>query len=539
MDKDDVQNVSKVMGEKHLGLENTRLTTSTNESGDMIFNILQASIDTDDSPVHIGKLPSEKGNDVFVVRGDHSQELKRVNEALTEAIKYCANKQQERMLEKLKQFFTSGNLETYWDSQRQWVKDISPRVEVLFGFLEAYRDPLGARAEYEGVICVLDAEGSRALRALCENSAEYISTLPWVQGLEDRKGNGPFESALFEAPEFTSVHALTYASTMVYLGINLPNFEEIRETVGFKNVFIANRHQALDHEELKREINAPFIESTERKGYLLRFVDMQNLNIAIHELLGHGTGKLLTESSNNGEGPNFDLENPPLSPLTGEPITTWYKKGEAYNVKFGDIATSMEECRAECVGAFLISNKHLAALFGYSEQSKVKLDDLVYDLYLHRGVLGLQALRQFSPENNKWGDPHARGDYAIFRALLGADGFMKLIIDDEHKKVKVHIDRSQLESHGRKAIGDLLLKIHVYRCTADVEAATGFYTELTSVDKEMLRIRDIVEHNKGRKEVFIQANLVQEGGKVKVVEYEKSAEGLIRSWVERRDLIGI
>jgi len=304
-------------------------------------------------------------------------------------------------------------------------------------------------------------------------------------------------------------------------------------------VFIANRHQALDHGELKREINAPLVQSSEREGYLLRFQDMQNLNIAIHELLGHGAGKLLTECTTDGKGPNFDLANPPLSPLTGKPITSWYKKGETYNVKFGDIATSMEECRAECVGAFLISNKRLAALFGYHEKSDVKADDLVYDLYLHRGVLGLQALRQFSPENNKWGDPHARGDYAVFRALLDADGFMNLSVDDDNKKVQVQIDRARIASHGRKAIGDLLQKIHIYRCTADVEAATKLYEELTSVDEKMIKIRDIVGHIKGRKEVFIQANLVLDGGKIMVKEYGKNAEGLIQSWAERRDLIGI
>ena len=40
-------------------------------------------------------------------------------------------------------------------------------------------------------------------------------------------------------------------------------------------------------------------------------------------LLGHGTGKLLQETA-PGEY-NFDVSNPPISPVTGKPISSWYK----------------------------------------------------------------------------------------------------------------------------------------------------------------------------------------------------------------------
>lgn len=191
--------------------------------------------------------------------------------------------------------------------------------------------------------------------------------------------------------------------------------------MGFKNVFIANRHQALDRSELLAEENAPFVQDRDRESYLLLYQDMENLNIAIHELLGHGTGKLLTEGSGDKE-PNFDVTMPPTSPLTNQAIETWYKKGETYNSVFGDFATSLEECRAEAVGAFLVFEKELAALFGYTEESEVKLHDcespialpchwvqsvnvptnftiVIYNLYLHRGVLGLQALLAYDPES--------------------------------------------------------------------------------------------------------------------------------------------
>ncbi len=50
--------------------------------------------------------------------------------------------------------------------------------------------------------------------------------------------------------------------------------------------------------------------------HLVRFV-----TTAVHELTGHGTGKLLSETT-SGQW-NFDVENPP--PLTKKLVDTWYK----------------------------------------------------------------------------------------------------------------------------------------------------------------------------------------------------------------------
>ena len=95
--------------------------------------------------------------------------------------------------------------------------------------------------------------------------------------------------------------------------------------------------------------------------------------VVFHELLGHGTGKLLTEDKLTGF--NFDIDNPPVSPLTGEPINSWYRPGETWTGVFGDIATSVDECRAECVGAFLMSDMELLDMFGYNDESTITCGD--------------------------------------------------------------------------------------------------------------------------------------------------------------------
>jgi dipeptidyl-peptidase-3 len=72
---------------------------------------------------------------------------------------------------------------------------------------------------------------------------------------------------------------------------------------------------------------------------------------------------------------NFDIENPPLSPLTGKPITCWYRPGQTWTGQFADLATTVDECKAELVGAYLMDDPELLELFGFGETSEVRGED--------------------------------------------------------------------------------------------------------------------------------------------------------------------
>lgn len=142
-----------------------------------------------------------------------------------------------------------------------------------------------------------------------------------------------------------------------------------------------------------------------------------HLWVVFHELFGHGTGKLLAE---DGDGSfNFDAQNPPINLLTGKPIDSWYRPGQTWTGLFGDIATSVDECRAECVGAYLMSEMELLALFGFSETTEIKGSDCAlspppqihmlgfphvilveYNMYMQLGVAGLRALENYILEDH-------------------------------------------------------------------------------------------------------------------------------------------
>jgi len=110
------------------------------------------------------------------------------------------------------------------------------------------------------------------------------------------------------------------------------------------------------------------VESFRTCTHIVRFI-----TTAVHELVGHGAGKLLSESA-PGQF-NFDSSNPPLNPLTNEPIRSWYRPGQTWTSVFQDIAPSVEECRATLISEYLMDSKELLSIFGYDENSSVTADD--------------------------------------------------------------------------------------------------------------------------------------------------------------------
>jgi hypothetical protein len=145
--------------------------------------------------------------------------------------------------------------------------------------------------------------------------------------------------------------------------------------VGFKSVMITNTF-SLAPSEISLQDSC--LDSSEIESYLKHKPHAYYLWVVFHELFGHGTGKMLVQTG--PESFNFNNSNPPLNPLTGQPISSWYHVGETWTGLFGDIATSVDECRAECVGAYLMSDKDLLGIFGFLDSSDITSDDCTHCL---------------------------------------------------------------------------------------------------------------------------------------------------------------
>ncbi len=211
MAEEEITYVSMVMEQHSILPENTRIRKVEIETGSTVFEILQASVESDgrcqELPVEESSFPAKsKPTVIRLVKGDHSTELSQICSSLSSALKYAASPRQETFISQYIQSFSTGDLEAYRDSQRTWVTDLTPRIENIFGFVEPYRDPSGVRAEFEGLVAISNEEETKALTRLVEESDRFIRKLPWAKGAVENNKKGPFEKALFEPPDFTSIH---------------------------------------------------------------------------------------------------------------------------------------------------------------------------------------------------------------------------------------------------------------------------------------------------------------------------------------------
>lgn len=391
-------------------------------------------------------------------------------------------------------------------------------------FIETYRDPQGIRGEWEGFAAMVNKERTRAFTGLVESAPQQIPKLPWSKDFEKDK---------FLSPDFTSLEVLCFAGSGIPAGINIPNYDDVRQTEGFKNVSLGNVLSAQPPKE-----PTPFLRPEDQEVND-RYRDQAfEVQVGIHELLGHGCGKLLQETEPGKF--NFDVQSPPHNPITGKPVSTWYKPGETWGSVFGGMGPSYEECRAESVAMSLCPDYSILKIFGFGdghEDPTGEAGDVLYACYLSMARAGITALQFWDPHSRRWGQAHMQARFAILQVFLEApDSFCRLHhTRPDLSDLVIHLDRAKIPTHGKPAVDAFLLKLQVHKATADVAAARALYDKYTSVDEWWAtRVRPQVLAQAKPRKVFVQANtFLGEDGKVELREYDATPEGMIRSFAER------
>ncbi|KAI0065345.1 aflatoxin-detoxifizyme [Artomyces pyxidatus] len=494
------------------------LVTRVEKKGPKDFVLLVASVETQSTLTHDIELQGTSVK-LTVQYGDFSDPLKKVNVALAEAKKYAANENESLMIDGYIQSFKTGSVEDHKTASKYWVKDVGPVVESYIGFIETYVDPYGARAEWEGFTAIVNKELSAKYDTLVNNAPQLIEGLPWGKD---------FEVDVFRKPDFTALEVLTFATGGIPAGINVRNYYEIRESDGFKNVSLAN---ILAAKTPNQEV--PFVHPDDLELYNAWDTQAFEVQVANHELLGHGSGKLFKEDADGKK--NFDPEKV-INPLTGKPITSWYKPGQTSGSVLGEVSSSMEECRAETVALFLASNTSILEVFGYTTQKDI--DDLVYITFLLMARAGLRALEFYDPQAKKHGQAHMQARLGITQHLIkNGIAYLEEIRDTAGnlENVYIRVDREKVLKQGKDVVATLLVDLQVRKSTADGAGARQFYTDLTTPlpgwDGE---IRDIVLKKKQPRRLFVQPNTILENGEVVLKEYPLTAVGVIESFIDRK-----
>ena len=234
--KDEIDAVGTYLSAKEVLPENTRLRKLPNGN----FELLIASgidnpplndIDSAGGAIEFQLDGSLQGRRLRLVYGDHREEMAKIALHMKQASLAAADDRQKKMMEAYTKSFGTGSLKAFKECQKLWVKDLGPMVESNIGFIESYRDPAGVRAEWEGFVAMVNQERTKAFGKLVAGAPGMVPKLPWGKD---------FEKDEFVAPDFTSLEVLSFASTGIPAGINIPNYDDIRQEVGFKNVSLGN-----------------------------------------------------------------------------------------------------------------------------------------------------------------------------------------------------------------------------------------------------------------------------------------------------------
>ena len=207
---------------------------------------------------------------------------------LEKAAGVAENHQQKKVIEKLVEYYRTGDLREFDEYNVLWVGDTASRVDFVNGFIEVYNDPMGRKATWEALVNIKDMAATRR--------AETISAA--AQWFED---NSPIDPR-FKKKEVKGVSAKVITAAMlggaVYpstpIGINLPNATWIRKAHGSKSVTLENITYANTQASLASGFGPEFCFSAEELDRSRTYGPQAgNLHTDLHEVLGHASGQLM------------------------------------------------------------------------------------------------------------------------------------------------------------------------------------------------------------------------------------------------------
>ena len=224
----------------------------------------------------------------YKIGGLYSPAIERIVANLTKALPYAESPAQKASIEKLIEYYTTGDLKAFDEYSILWVEDTAPVVDFVNGFIESYGDPLGMTGSWESIVNYKNLEASRRTETISREA----------QWFEDRSPVDP----RFRKPQVKGVTAKVinaailagdaYPSTPI--GINLPNANWIRAAHGSKSVTIENITQAYDDASHGNGFNEEFVIDEPTRKLMDKYLFItDNLHTDLHECLGHGSGRLL------------------------------------------------------------------------------------------------------------------------------------------------------------------------------------------------------------------------------------------------------
>lgn len=249
---------------------------------------------TDATPVSWGlnaRLVKENGKVVeqtYKVGGLYSESITKIVELLGKAAQYAENDAQRGVINKLIEYYTTGNLKAFDDYSIAWVEDPVSKVDFINGFIESYGDPLGMTGAFESIVNFKNEEASHRTEVISGNAEWFENNSPVDPRFRKDKVKGVSAKVITAA----ILAGDSYPATPI--GINLPNANWIRAAHGSKSVTLENITQAYDEASHGNGFNEEFVIDKETSDLMDKYLFItDNLHTDLHECLGHASGRLL------------------------------------------------------------------------------------------------------------------------------------------------------------------------------------------------------------------------------------------------------
>lgn len=249
---------------------------------------------TDVTPISYGlntRISKKNGKiveETYKVGGLYSSAIERIVKNLNEAAKYAENPKQRAVIEKLVEYYTTGDLKTFDDYSILWVDDTDSRVDFINGFIESYDDPLGMTGNWESIVNFKNNEASHRTEVISGNAQWFESNSPVDPRFRKDKVKGVTAKVINAA----ILAGDSYPATPI--GINLPNANWIRAAHGSKSVTIENITKAYDEASHGNGFNEEFVPDASMRDLMDKYLFItDNLHTDLHECLGHASGRLL------------------------------------------------------------------------------------------------------------------------------------------------------------------------------------------------------------------------------------------------------
>ena len=259
------------------------------------FYLRQKEADPDPAhPIMYGmnsRLVKENGQlteKVWHSGGLYGQAIDRIIYWLQQAKTVAENDRQAEVIDRLIQYYRSGDLRTFDEYTILWVQETEGQVDFTNGFTESYGDPLGMKASWEGIANFKDLQATERTRKLAANAQWFEDHSPVDRRFKKENCRGITAKVIVAA----MLGGDLYPSTAI--GINLPNSNWVRAEHGSKSVTIGNLTDAYNKAARGNGFQEEFVIDEDTRRLINEYGDVcDDLHTDLHECLGHGSGKLL------------------------------------------------------------------------------------------------------------------------------------------------------------------------------------------------------------------------------------------------------